>query len=243
MSLKDKLSLLEDKINSLEKQGCWNESKLSDLDKKMDAVWKQISWNESKISELNNKMDLLSKMLTEKSEISQKTAKSILDSLAKNNEFLKILLANQLLDEINAGLNDGQLNSQKTSFDKKNKTDKKVEINPYSKENFIDRGDYIELKKPIGNIRMIEKGSSNYMMDWNHAIEYAENLRKGGFYDWRIPTKEELQIIYKIKDGCGIGKVNAWWFWSSTNFECLSFSTGNWITDTSSAINSVRCVR
>jgi len=109
---------------------------------------------------------------------------------------------------------------------------------------FLDRGDYIELKKPVGNIRMIEKGCSNYMMDWNHAMEYAENLRKGGFTDWRVPTKEELEIIYKIKDACGIENVNAWWFWSSTNLECLSFFTGNWChDDSSSAINTVRCVR
>ena len=323
MSLFDKLSLVEDKICSLDKQ---------------------MGENESKISELNKKMDLLSKMLTENSEISQKKANSILDLFSKNNEFLKILLANQLLDEMNIdttvqnqtnetvpwatlqypdydlvispntsitfygrvfvkgitdlnpgvsektiikarfGLEDGFSESWHDAdvnettnpdfgnnneykythcFDKigsfictfKFSADEgktwffannslKVEVNYSCSEiNFIDRGEYIELKKPIGNIRMIEKGCSNYMMDWNHAIEYAENLRKGGFTDWRVPTKEELQIIYKIKDVCGIGKVNAWWFWSSTNFACLSFSTGNWITDTSSAINSVRCVR
>ena len=239
MSLKDKLSLLEDKINSLEKQGCWNESKLSDLDKKMDAVWKQISWNESKISELNNKMDLLSKMLTEKSEISQKTAKSILDSLAKNNEFLKILLANQLLDEINAGLNDGQLNSQKTSFDKKNKTDKKVEINPYSKENFIERGDYIELKNPIFGIKMIQKWCE--FVRWDDAKNYSQNLGLGGFVDWRIPTLNELKALKSIINICDC-PYQYYIFWCSTR-QSFDFDSGKVKNCGNSDYNFVRCVR
>lgn len=85
----------------------------------------------------------------------------------------------------------------------------------YSPENFIDKGDYIELKVPIGNIRMIEKVCSPKEMNWNDAMQYAKKLRKGGFSDWRVPTKDELLEIYRIKDICGI-KTDGEWVWSSS---------------------------
>ncbi len=37
-------------------------------------------------------------------------------------------------------------------------------------------------------------------MNWHQAIEYAKNLRNGGYNDWRLPTKEELK---KIIRSCG----------------------------------------
>ena len=82
-------------------------------------------------------------------------------------------------------------------------------------ENYIDKGDYIELVHPVGNIRMIEKICSPNDMTWEQAIQYAKKLRKGSFDDWRVPTKEELEAIYKIKNVCGIYK-NEGWFWSSS---------------------------
>ncbi|MBO7126680.1 DUF1566 domain-containing protein [bacterium] len=97
---------------------------------------------------------------------------------------------------------------------------------------FIDRGDYIELKVPIGNIRMIEKVCSSYNMNWNDAMQYAKNLRKGGFDDWRVPTKDELLKIYKIKDICGIDKNHACcWFWSSSFTTFLFILSGAWCVD------------
>ncbi len=41
----------------------------------------------------------------------------------------------------------------------------------------------------IGDL-MWETDSS--MMNWYEAMEYAENLRLGGYDDWRLATKEEL---------------------------------------------------
>ena len=83
----------------------------------------------------------------------------------------------------------------------------------------VDKGDYIELSPAIGNIRMIEKGYSSGRMNWNDAMQYAKNLRKGGFSDWRVPTKEELVMIYKIKDRCGISVDHfAFFFWSSSTY-------------------------
>lgn len=116
------------------------------------------------------------------------------------------------------------------------------------KANCIDRGDYIELIRPVLGIRMIEKECSSNFMTWDQAMQYAKNLRKGGFSDWRVPTKEELLEISKIKDICGI---NGYYpsFWSSST---LSDDTSvAWIVyfdsfvsdDYKTNINHVRCVR
>lgn len=83
--------------------------------------------------------------------------------------------------------------------------------------NFIDRGDYIEVIPPIGTIRMIQKGSAETPMNWHDAMEYAKNLKLGGFTDWHIPTIEELSEIYKIQKICGIDKSDEFWFWSSSD--------------------------
>ena len=114
---------------------------------------------------------------------------------------------------------------------------------------YIDRGDYIELTLPIGNIRMIEKVCHPNRMNWDDAMQYAKNLRKGGYNDWRVPTKEELEEIYKIKDVCGINKCDDW-FWSSSAYV---FNTNiAWLVDfydsrvyayNKSYNFNVRCVR
>lgn len=67
---------------------------------------------------------------------------------------------------------------------------------PYSWENFINMGDYYELAIPIGNICMIEK-PSNISRDYNLAIDYHKKCRAGGFSDWRLPTIDELEIIFQ----------------------------------------------
>jgi len=136
------------------------------------------------------------------------------------------------------------------------------EIDPYSKENFIDRGDYIELRNPVGNIHMIEKGYSSENKEWHEAKRYAENLRKGGFNDWRIPTKQELEFIYKTKEVSGVDKIVdpqeiSYSLWSSSSWVendkavwFVSFAESGFAKDGEAyvfprkeAYERVRCVR
>ena len=117
--------------------------------------------------------------------------------------------------------------------------------------NFIDRGDYIEVIPPIGTIRMIQKGSAEVPMNWHDAMEYAKNLKLGGFTDWHIPTIEELKELYKIQKICGIEKSDEFWFWSSSTSSedsntasCIGFFKGK--KDYNNKINNlgdIRCVR
>ena len=85
-------------------------------------------------------------------------------------------------------------------------------------DNFIDCGNYIKFRKPIGTIRMIQKNIGNIenRMEWNKAMEYAKSLNLGGYSDWRLPTKDESEIIYKIRHICGIHyPYDEISFWSS----------------------------
>lgn len=84
--------------------------------------------------------------------------------------------------------------------------------------NFVDKGDYIEVIPPLGNIHMIKKTCENQKITWKNANNLAKSLKTGGFHDWRIPTLYELEIIYKFKDFCGIKtEVNNSWYLSSSD--------------------------
>ena len=98
------------------------------------------------------------------------------------------------------------------------------------KYNFIDKGWYVELVHPIGRINMIEKCWTKNP-NFDSAQDYAKNLRLGGFTDWRIPSINELEIIYKIKDFLGINAPDGI-FWSSTECQVPKrswFETGEMI--------------
>lgn len=126
------------------------------------------------------------------------------------------------------------------------------EIDPefkYSPNNFIDKGDHIELKVPINKIHMIEKICSPDRMDWYEAKSYARNLKKGDYRDWRLPTKEELKEIYKVKNICGIVQNNFRCWSSSAPSDTASYA---WFVDLSNGVvnsfgksldNNVICVR
>ena len=118
----------------------------------------------------------------------------------------------------------------------------------YSPSNFKDRGDYIELVKPIGNINMIEKNCFGFLLSWKDAMLYAKTVIKGGFNDWRVPTLDEMISLYKIKDVCGINKLDDW-FWTSSENEDgftasrVSFYGGHVSNGTKTGKYYVRCIR
>lgn len=69
-----------------------------------------------------------------------------------------------------------------------------VRGNPqYGKNRFKDNGDGTITDKATG--LMWGKEDSKTGMDWQHALEWAENLKLAGFSDWRLPDVKELQSI------------------------------------------------
>jgi hypothetical protein len=104
-----------------------------------------------------------------------------------------------------------------------------------------------------------------HIMNWNDAMEYAKNLQFGGYSDWRLPTKEELEDVlrsYKRDRGVIMSFLSPrdWledkgfprysWYWSSTLFSGMT--NGAWVVpfyrsdvNSYSKANSysLRCVR
>ena len=55
--------------------------------------------------------------------------------------------------------------------------------------------------------------------DWNEAVKQIELLDSQnyqGFSDWRLPTKEELNVMYINRDT--IGGFSTSFYWNSTEF-------------------------
>ena len=52
--------------------------------------------------------------------------------------------------------------------------------------------------------------------DWNSAKQLCDNYNEGGFSDWRLPTKAELQLIYFLLHRRKIGGFADGNYWSST---------------------------
>ena len=52
--------------------------------------------------------------------------------------------------------------------------------------------------------------------NWNDAKEQCEVYNEGGFSDWRLPTKDELQLIYLLLHRRKIGGFANSHYWSST---------------------------
>ena len=114
----------------------------------------------------------------------------------------------------------------------------------------IERSDYFEIRDSSGHKFMIEKNPSDEMFTWEAAINHAQNLKTGGYSKgWRLPTVEELRIIYKIKDLCEL--PNDGWLWSYENStgnqheaQCLSLADGKIYDDKKSDSRIyVCCVR
>jgi TolB-like protein len=75
---------------------------------------------------------------------------------------------------------------------------------------------------PGGGIVFLAEGDS-YMecsvilgiLTWDQAISTARNYRGGGYSDWRLPTKEELNLIYVNLREKNLGGMGDNWHWSS----------------------------
>ena len=52
---------------------------------------------------------------------------------------------------------------------------------------------------------------TQYKMEWDAAMEYAKNLRLGGYDDWRLPTLEELELVVKRCGGINVELADDDW--------------------------------
>jgi len=66
---------------------------------------------------------------------------------------------------------------------------------------------------------------------WNKAVKACREYRGGGFSDWRLPSKDELNRLYENRSAIG-GFIERHYYWSSTESDKndawdQSFRTGN----------------
>jgi hypothetical protein len=90
-------------------------------------------------------------------------------------------------------------------------------------------------------------------MNWDQATQYAQNLRLGGFSDWRLPTRVELRELgkggedpaFKLKECCGWSSElrdssTAWFFTFSSGQENWSFRDNIYHSSRALAVRSRR---
>ena len=69
---------------------------------------------------------------------------------------------------------------------------------------FAEGGQYMEVSGELGKA------------NWDEAATAARNFRGGGFNDWRLPTRTELELMYQNLKRRNLGGFNNERYWSST---------------------------
>jgi len=101
---------------------------------------------------------------------------------------------------------------------------------------FAEGGEYKECSGELGD------------STWDEAKKIAANYRGGGFTDWHLPTRSEMDLMYKNLDKNSLGGFSSGYYWTSvedksTTAYCQSFNNGDTYTDSKSKSHGVRAVR
>jgi hypothetical protein len=93
-------------------------------------------------------------------------------------------------------------------------------------------------------------------MKWNRAMEYASVLNAHNHDDWRVPSENELRVIFNNRAAIGgfttHGLTHDSWYWSSQQDKGLRpdiaaismrFDTGEMQSDYKCYPSALRCVR
>ena len=99
---------------------------------------------------------------------------------------------------------------------------------------------------------MVQKNDLSSGAKWSTATNLCESSRVGGYSDWRLPTRGEINVLYDKR--ATIGGFSAVWYWTGDNYYnytyyhfALNFSAGE-ISDSQSISDNdnsyrVRAVR
>jgi hypothetical protein len=81
------------------------------------------------------------------------------------------------------------------------------------------------------------------------AAQYCDDLEYGGYADWFLPSRDELDLIYRNLKEQGLGDFGSDWYWSSSggvgyDFEYVQkFSNGQQDTSNRNNTYTVRAIR
>lgn len=99
------------------------------------------------------------------------------------------------------------------------------------------------------NNRWFRKKEYGKALKWDNAKRYAQDLRLGGYDDWRLPTTGELYMLF-LNQRCLANTIPKMLFWSSEKeknlkVKAIDFSKSSYseVREFQSATNYIRCVR
>lgn len=93
---------------------------------------------------------------------------------------------------------------------------------------FTPNNSYVYTFKSQG-LMVMRKDANSSTMNWSSANTLCNNLVYYGYSDWRLPTKEELAMIYSKKDEIGGFSTSYYWTSSYRNLDyyfIISFYSG-----------------
>ena len=115
---------------------------------------------------------------------------------------------------------------------------------------------------PCGGIVFYDKGnnsggwryleaapaSAEFSANWDSAIQRCKSMNYGGFTNWRLPDRNELDLMYKNLKQKYLGGFEIDWYWSSSQASNTSawsqnFNNGGQNESSKSPTNRVRAVR
>lgn len=109
---------------------------------------------------------------------------------------------------------------------------------------------YAGISPDTGKKMYTTPADATLTMKWRDAMEYATKLDAHGHKDWRVRTKNELNVQFNNRAAIGgfneSGSVYGGWYWSSDsiiNAWNQRFSDGYRGWDEQSNYSSLRCVR
>jgi hypothetical protein len=66
---------------------------------------------------------------------------------------------------------------------------------------------------------------------WDDAVTAARNYKGGGYSDWRLPTIDELNLVYQNLRAKNIGNLGNDWYWSSSSSSSEGDNDDAWFQD------------
>ena len=80
---------------------------------------------------------------------------------------------------------------------------------------------------------------------WDAAQGICARLNFGGFNDWYLPSKNELEMIFKLGDKNFKDGLSSFWYWSSTEIDdkkAYNISKGGWSSDEKKKNDGPGCI-
>ncbi|GAB6060283.1 Lcl C-terminal domain-containing protein [Desulfonatronum parangueonense] len=115
-------------------------------------------------------------------------------------------------------------------------------------ERCVDNGDGTVTDNGTG--LMWQQGHPRHgIMTWDSAMSYTSSLFLGGHSDWRLPTKDELVVLYWYSPCRYLTHLAQSYYWSSTpasmpeNMKVVPYDTGRVYYANKSNRRHVRAVR